>query len=152
MTTEPRFHPASVIASAILVIGVLLSLAALRPMRPGSTPADPEAVGISGENAREASSPRLPGARARVLADFDQVDRAARRYRRACGRWPRHLSELLTRPEPFLTQTPIDPYSGEPYRCLPTGSGFRLICLGADGRTGGRGEASDLVLTIGGVA
>jgi len=79
--------------------------------------------------------------------------RALDRYQQDVGRYPETLAELLENRAgdaawkgPYLKrkELPRDPW-GNAYRYEPVeeGAAFRLSSLGADGRTGGSGEAAD---------
>jgi len=75
-----------------------------------------------------------------------QTARALDRARRGRA-WPNSLDRLL--PE-LLAEPPIDPW-GRPliYLRKPRGAGYRLNCLGSDGRAGGTGDAADLLVEDG---
>jgi hypothetical protein len=74
-----------------------------------------------------------------------ETARAVQSYRWKKGRWPDNLDAL--RPE-LLDETPIDPW-GRPLQYERRRNGYRLGCLGADGRVGGDGEATDFVVVNG---
>ena len=70
-----------------------------------------------------------------------------------CGRYPSNEEGLaiLTQKseqfvEPLLSQVPLDPW-GHPYQYIQPGRShpYEIICLGGDGRPGGKGEDSDIV-------
>jgi hypothetical protein len=71
--------------------------------------------------------------------------RAVQRYRYSKGRYPDSLDALMPR---LLTEAPIDPW-GRPLNFERLKNGYRLICLGGDGRRGGDGLASDFVVVNG---
>jgi hypothetical protein len=71
--------------------------------------------------------------------------RAVQRYRWTKGRWPDSLDAL--RPD-LLAESPIDPW-GRSLQYERRRNGYRLSCLGADGRVGGDGEATDFLVVNG---
>lgn len=71
--------------------------------------------------------------------------RAVQRYRWTRKRWPDNLDAL--RPK-LIDAAPIDPW-GRPLQYERRKNGYRLACLGADGRQGGEGEATDFVVVNG---
>ncbi len=58
------------------------------------------------------------------------------------------LSILVREPDGYLERTPFDPW-GNPYayEVSSEGAAPRLISLGSDGMTGGKGDAQDVVRT-----
>ena len=79
-----------------------------------------------------------PTRRAREL--MVQVARAIEAYRRANGKPPESLDAL--------SAVPLDPW-GHPVRYEPRGRGYHLRCDGADGASGGVGDAADLLVVDG---
>lgn len=73
-----------------------------------------------------------------------RTSKALDRSRRARRAWPASLDRLL--PE-LIAEPPIDPW-GRPlaYERKANGRGYRLSCLGSDGRPGGTGDAADLLV------
>ena len=71
--------------------------------------------------------------------------RAVQRYRYRKGRYPDNLDALMPR---MLHEAPIDPW-GRPLQYERLRNGYRLSCLGDDGRTGGEGIATDFVVVNG---
>lgn len=87
-----------------------------------------------------------PERRAREL--MVQVARAIESFRRERGHAPATLDELV----PIkLAGVPVDPWN-RPFAYEATARGYRLRCLGADGRTGGELEAADLLVVDGAFA
>jgi len=74
-----------------------------------------------------------------------ETARAVQRYRWTKGRWPDNLDAL--RPD-LLDEPPIDPW-GRPLQYERRRNGYRLSCLGADGRVGGDDDATDFVVVNG---
>jgi hypothetical protein len=54
---------------------------------------------------------------------------AAERFRRAKGRWPSEVAELVPK---FLPKTPIDPYDGKPLRLRRDQVGIVIYSIGPD--------------------
>jgi len=84
-----------------------------------------------------------PGMKAR--ADVAELAILVSTFRRRHGRLPESLDDLL---EPGLLErerVPLDPW-GREYRLerCSAAPGFHVVSPGADGRTGGGGEASDI--------
>jgi len=71
--------------------------------------------------------------------------RAVQRYRYSKGRYPDNLDALMPR---MLDEAPIDPW-GRPLNYERLKNGYRLSCLGGDGRRGGEGLATDFVVVNG---
>lgn len=70
------------------------------------------------------------------------------------GEWPATLDELVI-PSPdgwtYLKQSkiPLDPWKGEYFYEVPTGSrGGRIVSFGADGAPGGEGHGQDVFVVI----
>jgi hypothetical protein len=59
---------------------------------------------------------------------------AAERYRRAHGRWPEALTDLVPA---YLTNVPTDPYHGSPLRLGRFAQGISLYSVGEDGKDNG---------------
>jgi len=112
----------------------------------GDTAAAPrahEAVLLYGGLERAVAT--YPARRARDLVV--RTARAIQLGRGGRSGWPDSLDRLMPH---LLDEPPIDPW-GRPliYEPKPGGRGYRLRCLGADGRAGGSGEAADLVVEDG---
>lgn len=60
---------------------------------------------------------------------------AAERFRRARGRWPQPLAELVK--AGFLREVPIDPFDGEPLRSRQLDNGMIIYSVGVDGEDNG---------------
>ncbi len=71
--------------------------------------------------------------------------RAVQRYRYSKGRYPDNLDALMPK---MLDEAPIDPW-GRPLNYERLKNGYRLSCLGGDGRRGGEGVATDFVVVNG---
>jgi len=71
--------------------------------------------------------------------------RAVQRYRYSKGHYPDNLDALMPK---MLDETPIDPW-GRPLNYERFKNGYRLSCLGGDGRRGGEGVATDFVVVNG---
>jgi hypothetical protein len=71
--------------------------------------------------------------------------RAIQNYRRRQGSYPKSLDALMPK---LLSEPSIDPW-GRPLLYERRGRGYRLSCLGADGRQGGSDEATDFVVVNG---
>ena len=71
--------------------------------------------------------------------------RAVQRYRYRKGRYPDNLDDLMPK---MLGQSPIDPW-GRPLTYERLKNGYRLSCLGGDGRREGEGIATDFVVVNG---
>jgi len=74
-----------------------------------------------------------------------ETARAVQRYRYRQGRYPDRLDDLKPK---MLREAPIDPW-GRSLQYTRFENGYRLSCLGADGRRGGDGEATDIVVVNG---
>ncbi len=74
-----------------------------------------------------------------------ETARAVQRYRYRKGRYPDSLDDLMPR---MLSEAPIDPW-GTPLNYERLKNGYRLSCLGGDGRRGGEGVATDFVVVNG---
>jgi hypothetical protein len=74
-----------------------------------------------------------------------ETARAVQRYRYSKGRYPDSLDDLMPK---MLDETPIDPW-GRPLNYERLKNGYRLSCLGGDGRRGGEGVATDFVVVNG---
>ena len=74
-----------------------------------------------------------------------ETARAVQRYRYRKGRYPDNLDDLMPR---MLAEPPIDPW-GRPLQYERLKNGYRLSCLGGDGRRGGEGIATDFVVVNG---
>ena len=74
-----------------------------------------------------------------------ETARAVQRYRYSKGRYPDNLDDLMPR---MLNEAPIDPW-GTPLNYERLKNGYRLSCLGGDGRRGGEGVATDFVVVNG---
>lgn len=55
---------------------------------------------------------------------------AAERYRKANGRWPEKIADLVPR---FLAKVPIDPFDNKPLRLLRTKEGLTIYSVSVDG-------------------
>jgi hypothetical protein len=55
---------------------------------------------------------------------------AAERYRKANGRWPEKITDLVPR---FLAKVPIDPFDNKPLRLLRTKEGLTIYSVSVDG-------------------
>ena len=86
---------------------------------------------------------RFPSRTARDLVIL--TGRAIENYRRRQGKYPDSLDALLPK---LLEEPSIDPW-GRPLIYEREGRGYRLSCLGADGRFGGQGDATDFVVVNG---
>lgn len=88
---------------------------------------------------------RYPQRRAREI--LVQMARIVERYRAAKRDLPDSLAGLV--PD-WLDREPPDPW-GRPllYQRKAAGAGYRLACLGADGKPGGSGDDADLVVDNG---
>ncbi len=86
---------------------------------------------------------RYPSRTARQL--MVTAARAVQSYRYRKGRYPDSLDDLMPK---MLDETPIDPW-GRPLQYERLKRGYRLSCLGADGRRGGDGDATDFVVVNG---
>jgi hypothetical protein len=64
---------------------------------------------------------------------------AAERYRKANGRWPDRIDDLVPR---YLAKAPIDPYDGKPLRLLRTNEGLTIYSVSDDGVDNG-GKLND---------
>jgi hypothetical protein len=64
---------------------------------------------------------------------------AVERYRRAHGRWPAALTDLVPA---YLARVPIDPYDAAPLRLRPFPEGMVIYSVGPDGQDNG-GNLSD---------
>jgi len=71
--------------------------------------------------------------------------RAVQSYRWRRGRYPDNLDDLMPK---MLEEAPIDPW-GRPLIYERLKNGYRLSCLGGDGRRGGEGIATDFVVVNG---
>ena len=65
---------------------------------------------------------------------------AAERYRKANGRWPDRIDDLVPH---YLAKVPIDPYDGQPLRLLRTKEGLTIYSVSYDGVDHG-GKLSDI--------
>lgn len=74
-----------------------------------------------------------------------ETARAVQRYLHRKGRYPDSLDDLMPR---MLSEAPIDPW-GTPLNYERLKNGYRLSCLGGDGRRGGEGVATDFVVVNG---
>ena len=74
-----------------------------------------------------------------------QIARAIEAFKRVRGRPPATLDELV--PATFAS-VPVDPWN-RPFSYETTARGYRLACLGADGASGGDGDAADLLVVDG---
>ena len=74
-----------------------------------------------------------------------ETARAVQRYRYRKGRYPDNLDALMPK---MLDEAPIDPW-GRPLNYERLKNGYRLSCLGGDGRLGGEGVATDFVVVNG---
>ncbi len=54
---------------------------------------------------------------------------AAERYRRAKGRWPTSLQDLVPQ---YLSSVPIDLFDGKPIKMKPTKDGIIIYSIGLD--------------------
>src|SRR5262249_44363375 len=75
---------------------------------------------------------------------------AAERFRKANGRWPESVAELVP---VYLADVPLDPYDGKPIRFKRTPEGLVIYCVGRDRADDGgliRPEARDEPGTDGG--
>lgn len=97
-------------------------------------------------------SAKLHAARvARVNADLESLSRACRLFEINMGHSPRALEHLWKSPPnagrwkgPYVEDpNPRDPW-GNPYRLELSGPRPQIVCLGADGKPGGTGQAADL--------
>jgi hypothetical protein len=79
-----------------------------------------------------------PMRRAREL--MVQMSRAIESFKRERGQAPVALDDLVPGK---LASVPLDPWN-HPFEYESTARGYRLQCLGADGRLGGDGDASDI--------
>ena len=86
---------------------------------------------------------RFPSRTAREL--MVTTARAVQRYRYSKGRYPDNLDALMPK---MLDEAPIDPW-GRPLHYERFKNGYRLSCLGGDGREGGQGLATDFVVVNG---
>ena len=84
-----------------------------------------------------------PVRRARQL--MVQIARASESFQRENGRTPATLNELVPAK---IAGVPNDPW-GHPFLYAATARGYRLTCQGADGASGGSGEAADLIVVDG---
>ena len=88
---------------------------------------------------------RYPQRRAREI--LVQLARIVERYRAAKHDVPGSLAELVPG---WLEKEPLDPWGRTVvYQRKAVGSGYRLACLGADGKPGGSGDDADLVVDNG---
>ncbi len=85
-------------------------------------------------------------------AEISSLQQAVEHFYIATGRYPTNdegLAVLAERsdkiPEPLIPRMPIDPWD-HPYEYLRPGvtQPYAIICLGADGRTGGSGADGDI--------
>jgi hypothetical protein len=74
-----------------------------------------------------------------------ETARAVQSYRYRKGRYPDNLDDLMPK---MLDEAPIDPW-GRPLNYERLKNGYRLSCLGGDGRRGGEGVATDFVVVNG---
>ena len=74
-----------------------------------------------------------------------ETARAVQSYRWRTGRWPDSLDDLMPK---MIKEAPIDPW-GRPLQYEKRKNGYRLSCLGGDGRVGGDGDATDFVVING---
>jgi len=74
-----------------------------------------------------------------------EAGRALERYHGRRRAWPDSLDELI--PE-YLAEPPVDPW-GRMIAYERKGRGYRLRCLGEDGREGGTGDAGDWLVENG---
>jgi hypothetical protein len=86
---------------------------------------------------------RFPSRTAREL--MVTTARAVQRYRYSKGHYPDNLDALMPK---MLDDSPIDPW-GRPLQYERLKNGYRLSCLGGDGRSGGEGLATDFVVVNG---
>jgi hypothetical protein len=84
---------------------------------------------------------RLRRARATLVLAARALDRS----RRAQGRWPDRLDQLVPRQ---LMEVPLDPWD-RPLAYARLGAGYRRASYGADASPGGEGEDRDLVVESG---
>jgi len=95
--------------------------------------------------------------RVKARADIQTYEQAAEMYRLAMGRYPETLDDLVVAPNDsrdaanfpkggFVKFLSDDPW-GNPYIYTYPGENgeFDIVSLGADGETGGEGEAADIV-------
>jgi len=68
---------------------------------------------------------------------------AAERYRRAQGRWPAELADLVPR---FLPELPADPFTGKPLRHRAISNSFVVYSVGLNERDDGSEPADGLTL------
>jgi hypothetical protein len=66
---------------------------------------------------------------------------AAVRYRRAEGRWPRSLQELVPK---WMAAAPLDPFTGKPMAFLVDDEGVVVYSVGVDGRDDGGVETPEM--------
>ncbi|MCP3980503.1 MAG: hypothetical protein GY716_14470 [bacterium] len=86
-----------------------------------------------------------PGHKARDL--LVETARAIEVFRVRRGAWPRSLDKLKPG---LLSQSPIDPWGRVlRYETKKGKNGYRLACLGSDGKVGGTGDASDWLIEDG---
>jgi tetratricopeptide (TPR) repeat protein len=81
----------------------------------------------------------------RALALVRETTRAIERFHADQGRWPLRLDELVPA---WLERLEEDPW-GRQVRYERTGKGYRVSCLGADGRSGGSNDDQDVVVENG---
>ena len=84
-----------------------------------------------------------PGRQARDA--MIRIARAVESFHARSGRWPTQLTEVVPSD---LAEIPADPW-GHPFEYAATGRGYRLVCLGADGASGGSGDAEDIKVVDG---
>ena len=81
----------------------------------------------------------------RARESMIQIARAIEAYKAASGRSPASLEVLV--PSPFA-ELPRDPWD-RAFTYESAGRGYRLRCQGADGASGGTGDAADLLVVNG---
>jgi general secretion pathway protein G len=88
------------------------------------------------------------GTQVRIKSDIQSLEQTITMYKFQERQWPDSLDELLEvqeSGEPYLKQTPLDPWGNEYEYEPPTdGSNFIISTLGADGQIGGEGEDTDV--------
>jgi hypothetical protein len=104
-----------------------------------------EAAGKARRELDSISSLESSARRGLALRAWDAVRRvaqAAERYRLRHGRYPESFDALVPR---HLEGPVLDPWGG-PVLYRRDGSGYRVVCYGADRMPGGEGEGADLML------
>lgn len=74
-----------------------------------------------------------------------RIARAVESFHARSTRWPERLQDLVPRD---LAEIPADPW-GHAFEYATTGRSYRLVCLGADGASGGTGDAEDIKVVDG---